>query len=146
MIVKGCNYYFNCRKELREFLDERGFHNLEIPFEKHWESESFLENWDIQYNVEVRGDKIVWCAVEFPYNHCSTPSPFFDEDRSFISKLNGIYSFSEASEKWGLDSSTLRKLVKTPKVTEGVDYKKSGKVWLVTDDCMRRIYGEPTED
>lgn len=146
MIVKGANYYFNDKKELREFLDERGFQSLEIPFERHWESEGFLESWDIQYNVEVRNDEIIWCAVEFPYNHYATPSAFFDKDRPSLSKLSGIYTFAEAAEKWGLNGSTLRRLTKTSKAIEGIDYKKSGKVWLVTDNCMRRIYGEPIEE
>jgi len=56
--------------------------------------------------------------------------------------LNEIMSFMEAATIWGLNDSTLRKLVNTSKVVEGVDYKKSGNVWLITRDCMVRIYGE----
>ncbi|WP_297425811.1 helix-turn-helix domain-containing protein [Clostridium sp.] len=46
-------------------------------------------------------------------------------------------------KKWGLSDSTLRKMATTNKLIEGVDYSKSGKVWLITKDAMRRVYGEP---
>lgn len=57
--------------------------------------------------------------------------------------LNSIMTFAEATERWGLADSTLRKLVTTDKLQEGVDYRKSGKVWLITKEAMKRIYGEP---
>lgn len=50
-------------------------------------------------------------------------------------------TFSEATEKWGLADSTLRKMTTTDKLKEGIDYRKSGKVWLITNDAMERVYG-----
>lgn len=58
-------------------------------------------------------------------------------------KLNDVMTFSEASEKWGLGESTLRSVIRTNKLTEGIDYRKSGKVWLITKEAMQRLYGEP---
>jgi hypothetical protein len=52
-------------------------------------------------------------------------------------------TFAEASELWGLGESTLRSTVRTDKLVEDVDYKKSGKVWLITKEAMSRVYGEP---
>lgn len=142
MIIKGSNRYFNDRKELREFLDERGLKNIEIPFEQNWEDEGFLESWGIQYCIEVRNDEIIWGAVEFPYNHYATPSPFYDVENKNTSKLVDVYSFKEAADRWGLDDSTLRKLIKTKKVQRGIDFKRSGSTYLITRDCMERVYGE----
>ena len=59
-----------------------------------------------------------------------------------MKELDYILTFAEASDLWGLDSSTLRKLVTTKKLVDGVDYRKSGKVWLITRSAMERIYGE----
>jgi hypothetical protein len=59
--------------------------------------------------------------------------------------LHKVMTFAEATEKWGLADSTLRKLVTTDKLTEGVDYRKSGKVWIITEEAMIKIYGEPKE-
>jgi len=56
--------------------------------------------------------------------------------------MDYMMTFSEAAEKWGLDSSTLRKLIKTNKVKEGKDYKRSGSTWLITREAMERIYGK----
>ena len=52
-------------------------------------------------------------------------------------------TFAEATERWGLADSTLRKLVTTDKLQEGIDYRKSGKVWLITKKAMKKVYGEP---
>lgn len=56
--------------------------------------------------------------------------------------IKDILTFTEASEEWGLDSSTLRKVVKTNKLTENIDYRKSGKVWLITREAMIKLYGD----
>lgn len=60
-------------------------------------------------------------------------------------KLNDVMTFSEASEKWGLGESTLRSVIRTNKLIEGVDYRKSGKVWLITKEAMQRLYDDPRE-
>lgn len=60
----------------------------------------------------------------------------------FNKSINEIMTFAEASKKWELDDSTLRKLVKTNKIEENIDYRKSGNVWLITKNSMERIYGK----
>lgn len=57
--------------------------------------------------------------------------------------LDEVMAFSEASEIWGLGESTLRSAVKTDRLVDGVDYRKSGKVWIITKAAMLRTYGEP---
>lgn len=60
-----------------------------------------------------------------------------------MNDINKILTFGEATELWGLADSTLRKLVNTDKIVEGIDYRKSGKrAWLITIDAMERIYGK----
>lgn len=56
--------------------------------------------------------------------------------------LFNIMTFSEAAKRWRIDDSTLRKLVNTDKIREGIDYRKSGKTWLITKEAMKRVYGE----
>ena len=55
--------------------------------------------------------------------------------------LAQVFTFSEAAELWSIDSSTLRHRVTSEKLLEGIDYKKSGKVWLITKSAMERLYG-----
>ena len=54
-------------------------------------------------------------------------------------------AFSDATKRWKLSESTLRKAVSYGKLVEGVDCKKFGKQWIVTETAMRREYGEPKE-
>ena len=57
--------------------------------------------------------------------------------------FDGLMSFSDASELWGLSESTLRKAVSYGKIVPGVDARKYGKQWVVTCDAMNREYGDP---
>jgi len=57
--------------------------------------------------------------------------------------FHGLLSFSDATELWGLNESTLRKAVSYRKLIEGVDVQKFGKQWIVTRDAMEREYGAP---
>ncbi len=57
--------------------------------------------------------------------------------------FDGLMSFSDASELWGLSESTLRKAISYGKLTAGVDARKYGKQWIVTREAMLREYGEP---
>lgn len=59
--------------------------------------------------------------------------------------LASVMTFAEATEKWELGESTLRSMVKSNRLEEGKDYRKSGKVWLIRKDSMQRIYGEPKQ-
>ena len=57
--------------------------------------------------------------------------------------FDGLMSFADASELWGLSESTLRKAVSYGKIAPGIDARKYGKQWVVTRDAMQREYGEP---
>lgn len=59
--------------------------------------------------------------------------------------LDQVLTFAEAEETYGLVSGRLRKYIfQTNKdkqvIKEGIDYRKSGKVWLITKEAMDRIY------
>jgi len=57
--------------------------------------------------------------------------------------LHSVMTFSEATERWGLGESTLRAMVRDNRLEENRDYRKSGKVWLITDVAMIKLYGVP---
>ena len=56
--------------------------------------------------------------------------------------FDGLMSFADASELWGLSESALRKAVSYGKIVPGVDARKYGKQWVVTREAMDRVYGE----
>ena len=55
--------------------------------------------------------------------------------------FEGLMSFREATDLWGLNESTLRKAVSYGKLKEGIDVKKFGKQWIITIEAMEREYG-----
>lgn len=88
--------------------------------------------------VDVGGYGIVWnddidlSCNELWNNGTEERTPF-----------DGLMSFADASELWGLSESTLRKAVSYGKIVSGVDARKYGKQWIITREAMEREYGDP---
>lgn len=87
--------------------------------------------------VDVGGYGIVWnddldlSCDELWENGAVVETPF-----------DGLMAFSDATELWGLNESTLRKAISYGKLVNGVDVCKYGKQWVVSIDAMKREYGE----
>lgn len=91
---------------------------------------------DVQ--VDVGGHGVVWnddldlSCDELWENGVLVDTPF-----------DGLMAFSDATEIWGLNESTLRKAITYGKLVNGVDVCKFGKQWVVSMHAMQREYGEP---
>ena len=59
--------------------------------------------------------------------------------------FDGLMAFSDATELWGLNESTLRKAITYGKLVNGVDVCKFGKQWVVSIEAMKREYGNSRE-
>ena len=85
--------------------------------------------------VDVGGYGIVWnddidiACDELFYNGEIIKTPF-----------DGLIAFSDATQLWGLNESTLRKAIAYGKL---IDVCKFGKQWVISSHAMRREYGEP---
>lgn len=55
--------------------------------------------------------------------------------------FDGLYTFSEVGQIYGIDSSCLRKKVCFDKFVVGKDVKKFGKTWLITEQAMVKYFG-----
>lgn len=55
--------------------------------------------------------------------------------------LEGLYTFAEVSKIYGIDHSTLRKQVRRGKFAIGVDVRKMGKTWIMTEQAMLENFG-----
>lgn len=86
--------------------------------------------------VDVGGCGIVWndelelSCDELWDNGVEVETPF-----------DGLIAFSEATQLWGLNESTLRKAISYGKLVNGVDARKFGKQWVVSVEAMKREYG-----
>jgi len=90
-------------------------------------------------SVDVGGYGIVWnddldlSCDELWENGVIVETPF-----------DGLMAFSDATELWGLNESTLRKAITYGKLVNGIDVCKFGKQWVVSIDAMVREYGNVT--
>lgn len=88
--------------------------------------------------VDVGGYGIIWnddidiACDELFYNGETIKTPF-----------DGLIAFSDATQLWGLNESTLRKAIAYGKLINGIDVCKFGKQWVISSDAMKREYGEP---
>lgn len=87
-------------------------------------------------SVDVGGYGVIWnddfdlSCDELWENGVQVQTPF-----------DGLMAFSDATEMWGLNESTLRKAVSYGKLVNGVDVCKFGKQWVVSVEAMEREYG-----
>lgn len=59
--------------------------------------------------------------------------------------FDGLMAFSDATELWSLNESTLRKAIAYGKLVNGIDVCKFGKQWVVSVEAMQREYGQPSK-
>lgn len=98
-----------------------------------------LENDPAEFagvSVDVGGYGIVW-NDELDLS-CDE---LWDNGTVIETPFDGLMAFSDATELWGLNESTLRKAISYGKLINGVDVCKFGKQWVVSADAMKREYG-----
>lgn len=98
-----------------------------------------LENDPAEFagvSVDVGGYGIVW-NDELDLS-CDE---LWDNGTVIETPFDGLMAFSDATELWGLNESTLRKAISYGKLINDVDVCKFGKQWVVSADAMKREYG-----
>lgn len=71
-------------------------------------------------------------------------SECFDWDRFNLAILGDVLTPGEAEERWGLKEGTVRAALNRGRFDEQIRegaVRKSKKVWLLTDQAMREVYG-----
>ena len=89
--------------------------------------------------VDVCGYGIIWNDELDLY--CDE---LWDNGITVETPFDGLIAFSDATELWGLNESTLRKAISYGKLVNGVDVCKFGKQWVVSIEAMKREYGNVT--
>ena len=67
----------------------------------------------------------------------------FENGKTIKTPFDGLMAFTDATELWGLNESTLRKAISYGKLINGIDACKYGKQWVISTEARRREYGEP---
>ncbi len=115
-------------------------YDVKLLFEKIPAFQSLKDIADFSgVSVDVGGYGVIWndeldlSCDELWDNGVEIETPF-----------DGLIAFSDATELWGLNESTLRKAISYGKLINGVDVCKFGKQWIVSVDAMQREYGKIT--
>ena len=88
-------------------------------------------------SVDVGGHGIVWNdEIDLSCDE------LWENGKEVKTPFDGLMAFSDASELWGLNESTLRKAIAYGKLKNGVDVCKFGKQWVVSAKAMQREYGQ----
>lgn len=87
------------------------------------------------------GDRIIWND-----DVGISSGEIFDKGKLVETSFDGLMAFTDATEMWGLNESTLRKAIAYGKLVRGIDACKYGKQWVVSTEAMRREYGEPHQN
>ena len=67
----------------------------------------------------------------------------FENGKTVKTPFDGLMAFTDATQLWGLNESTLRKAIAYGKLVNGVDACKYGKQWVISTEAMKREYGQP---
>lgn len=100
---------------------------------------NFLKNNPAEFacvSVDVGGYGIIW-NDELDLS-CDE---LWEHGKTVITPFDGLIAFSDATELWGLNESTLRKAIAYGKLVNGIDVCKFGKQWVVSIEAMKREYG-----
>ena len=91
--------------------------------------------------VDVGGYEVIWndeldlSCDELFFNGKVVKTPF-----------DGLIAFTDATQLWGLNESTLRKAISYGKLVAGIDACKYGKQWVISIEALKREYGIPKEE
>lgn len=72
----------------------------------------------------------------------------YSDRMKFIEKnetIDNVMTVNEAAEKWNIAEGTIRAAIKRKDFVLGVDFRKAGRITLVTTEAMERVYGELEE-
>ena len=90
--------------------------------------------------VDVGGYGVIWNDdLDLSCNE------LYENGETIQTPFDGLMAFTDATQLWGLNESTLRKAISYGKLVNGVDACKYGKQWVVSADAMRREYGAPKQ-
>ena len=70
----------------------------------------------------------------------------FENGETVQTPFDGLIAFTDATQLWELNESTLRKAIAYGKLVNGVDACKYGKQWVVSVEAMKREYGQPKNE
>ncbi len=138
--VKAVNAMPNHRLSVQFSEGVTKIYDIKPLFDKWPVFRALEDDADLFFSVEVDkgGYGVVWNdELDLSCNE------LFENGKTVHTPFDGLMAFSDATQLWGLNESTLRKAIAYRKLINGIDVCKYGKQWVISMDAMKREYGEP---
>ena len=117
-----------------KIYDVKPLFNKWVPFKALSVSPELFYNVD----VDIGGYGIIWND-----DLDLSCDELFENGKTIKTPFDGLIAFTDATQLWGLNESTLRKAISYGKLINGVDACKYGKQWVISKEAMEREYGQP---
>ena len=62
--------------------------------------------------------------------------------RSLNLDIDNVLTAQECSELWGITEGAIRKAIASKRLIIGIEYRKAGRITLISRKAMQRLYGE----
>ena len=118
--------------------------------------EDLLSNANIWDNVEY-GECLVDLTADYTVEGFKTEDDIIIKDNAIIYdpnegkpvistplqvSLNDVFTAQEAAALWNITEGAIRKAITSKRLIIGVDYRKAGRITLVSREAMERLYGD----
>lgn len=94
---------------------------------------------DLSVAGEIINDEIVINDDAIIYN---PEDGIILEPKKINFEINDIMTVNEAAKIFNVAESTIRYGIEVKKFIVGVDYRKAGRITLITKEAMERVYGK----
>ena len=138
--VKAVNALPNYRLSVQFAEGVTKIYNVQPLFTKWKQFKALQKSKELFSDVEVDvgGYGIIWND-----DLDLSCDELFENGKTVKTPFDGLMAFTDATELWGLNESTLRKAITYGKLIKGIDACKYGKQWVISTEAMVREYGEP---
>ena len=65
-----------------------------------------------------------------------------DISHSLKVDIDNVLTAQEAATKWGITEAAIRKAMSSKRLIIGIDYRKAGRITLISKKAMERLYGK----
>ncbi len=115
-------------------------YDLKPLFDKWQVFNELKNNQELLYGVEVDAGG---CGIVWNDDIDLSCDELYENGKTVKTPFDGLMAFTDATELWGLNESTLRKAISYGKLVKGIDACKYGKQWIISTAAMKREYGSP---
>jgi hypothetical protein len=92
-------------------------------------------------HIKLIEDEYVYIVEdeEIIYNPCEG---IISETKKINFEIDEVMTVNEAAEMWGKTEGAIRAAIKAEKFIPGIDYRKAGRITLITREAMEKVYGK----